>query len=140
MSEWDGKEESCSCNCGFDVPIGGKLNYLELTVQPLQVNSGGTNARNIIEARQNFGIFAGLTEPVTINATSPKTVNVTFGVEYAAVPNVVVTPQCSAVAGESYGIFFYLLSVTETGCSVRLTTNYTGNLSVTVHWIAIGNH
>ena len=140
MSEWDGKEESCSCDCGFDIPTGGTLNYLNLSMRPLQAFSGGTGARNHIDARQNFGFFAGVTDAVTISATSPKTVNITFGVEYAAVPNVVVTPQCSAVANESYGIFFYILDVTETGCSVRLTTNYAGNLSVAVQWLAIGNH
>ena len=92
------------------------------------------------DSRQNFGFFTGVTESVTINATTPKTVNIEFGIEYAAVPNVIVTPQCSSVAGESYGIFFYILSVTETECKVRLTTNYAGNLSVAVQWLAIGNH
>lgn len=140
MNEWDGKESSCACDCNFDIPIGGTLNYLNLSFRPLGAFSGGTGARNFVEARQNFGFFTGLTESVTINATTPKTVNIEFGIEYAAVPNVIVTPQCSAVANESYGIFFYILSVTETGCSVRLTTNYAGNLSVALQWLAIGNH
>lgn len=30
MSEWDGKEESCSCDCGFDIPKGGHLKTLTL--------------------------------------------------------------------------------------------------------------
>lgn len=140
MAEWDGKEESCSCDCGFDIPNGGTLNYLNLSMRPLGVYSGGTGARTTTDARHVLGFFAGKTDAVTISATSPKTVNITFDVEFAAVPNVIVTPQCSAVAGESYGIFFYILSVTETGCSVRLTTNYSGTLSVAVQWLAIGNH
>lgn len=28
MAEWDGKEESCSCDCGFDIPKGGCLDAL----------------------------------------------------------------------------------------------------------------
>lgn len=139
MSEWNGKEDSCSCDCGFDVPIGGKLDYLTLGT-PLKVHSGGTGAVTTEGARNVLGFFAGKTDAVTISATSPKTVSITFGIEYAAVPNVIVTPQCSSLAGESYGIFFYILNVTETGCSVRLTTNYAGNLSVAVQWLAIGNH
>lgn len=139
MSGWDGAEHSCSCNCGFDIPIGGKLGYLTLE-EALPVHSGGTGSNSAIGARRVFGFFAGETAPVTISATSQKTVKITFGVEYASVPNVVVTPRCTSIAGESYGIFFYILSITETECSVRLTTNYTGNLSVALQWLAIGDH
>lgn len=28
MAEWDGKEESCACDCGFDIPKGGCLDAL----------------------------------------------------------------------------------------------------------------
>ncbi len=28
MSEWDGNESSCSCDCGFDIPKGGTLDKL----------------------------------------------------------------------------------------------------------------
>lgn len=139
MSEWDGNESSCACDCGFDVPFGGTLNYLTLR-QALPVHSGGTGANSASGARRVLGIFAGEVNAVTISATSQKTVKITFGVEFASVPNVVVTPRCSSVAGESYGIFFYILSITETECSVRLTTNYTGNLSVALQWLAIGDH
>lgn len=30
MSEWDGHEGSCSCDCGFDIPKGGHLKSLTL--------------------------------------------------------------------------------------------------------------
>lgn len=30
MSEWDGNESSCSCDCGFDIPKGGHLETLTL--------------------------------------------------------------------------------------------------------------
>lgn len=28
MAQWDGKESSCSCDCGFDIPKGGHLDTL----------------------------------------------------------------------------------------------------------------
>lgn len=30
LNEWDGREESCSCDCGFDIPKGGHLKTLTL--------------------------------------------------------------------------------------------------------------
>ena len=140
MSEWNGKEDSCACDCGFNIPYGGALNYLYLTKMPLDVPSGGTGSNTKDGARNNLGFFAGQTSEVSISATSPKTVNIPFPIQFASIPNVIVTPRCAAVADESYGIFFYVQNVTEEGCTVRLTTNYGGNLSVSLQWLAIGDH
>ena len=30
MTQWDGNESSCSCDCGFDIPKGGHLDALTL--------------------------------------------------------------------------------------------------------------
>ncbi len=30
MAEWDGNESSCACDCGFDIPKGGRLETLTL--------------------------------------------------------------------------------------------------------------
>jgi hypothetical protein len=140
VNEWDGKESSCACNCGFDIPAGGTLKRLTLSEQPLGIESGGTGARTKVDARNNLGFFCGKTDVETISATSPKTVTIPFGVLFASIPNVVITPQCSRTAVGSLGIFAYIMSITETECSVRLTTNYTDNLSVSVQWFAIGDY
>lgn len=137
MAEWDGNESSCSCDCGFDIPKGGTLEMLNLA-NALSVPSGGTGASTPQNARKNFGIYAGKSNNITVSASSPDTVNITFGTTFSEIPNVVVSPQCAEIAGASYGIFCYVQKISETGCDVRLTTNFSGNLPVCVQWLAVG--
>lgn len=138
MAEWDGNEGSCSCDCGFDIPKGGTLEGLTLNA-PLGIGSGGTGANAADVARNNLGIYSGISGLKKISATSPGTVSILFGVTFAQTPNVVVSPQCSATASESYGIFCYIVSVNTTGCTVRLNTNFPDDLTVYVQWAAIGS-
>lgn len=141
MNEWDGNESSCSCDCGFDIPKGGKLDGLELN-NPLSISSGGTGGTDAPSARGSIGIYSGRSSKTTaLSSSNPVTLSISFGVTFESVPNVVVTPQTSKVAEGSYGIFFYIESVSTTGCTVRLTTNV-GDASllgnVYVQWIAVG--
>ena len=137
MGEWDGNESSCSCDCGFDIPKGGNLETLILA-NALGVPSGGTGANTPSDARKNLGILSGKSSSATISVSSPSTVNISFDSAFSGTPNVIVTPQCDAGASGGYGIFCYILSIDSTGCSVRLTTNYEGNLTVYVQWLAVG--
>lgn len=148
MAEWDGNESSCSCDCGFDIPKGGKLDCLELGT-PLPIKSGGTGASDVDTARENLGIsresmgiFCGLSSGTSsLSSSGPVTISINFGVTFASKPHVVVTPCTTKTASGNYGIFFYILEITTTGCKVRLTTNVASasNLgTVYVEWIAIG--
>lgn len=140
MAEWDGNESSCSCDCGFDIPKGGTLESLNLST-PLGVESGGTGGNNAATVRQNFGIRCGKSSGKS-GLTSSKAIDISidFGVTFAAVPNVVVTPQTTSEAAAGYGIFFYIRSITTSGCTVRLTTNAPSDIgTVYVQWIAIGD-
>lgn len=141
MGEWDGNESSCSCDCGFDIPKGGKLEELELST-PLPMLSGGTGATDVPTIRHNFGIYSGRSSATSsLSSTNPVTISISFGVTFASAPNVVVAPQTSETAEGAYGIYFYIKSISTTGCTVRLTTNV-GDASsigkVYVQWIAIG--
>lgn len=137
MALWDGNESSCPCDCGFDIPKGGTLETLTL-VNALDVSSGGTGANTPTDARKNLGIYSGKSGSTKLSASNPSTVNISFGQTFSVAPNVVVSPQCSDAAGGAYGIFSYVMSVSATGCAVRLTTNYEGDLTVYVQWLAVG--
>jgi hypothetical protein len=104
----------------------------------LGVPSGGTGANTPAEARKNLGIYSGKSGSTKISASSPSTVNISFGSTFSVAPNVVVSPQCSDAAAGAYGIFCYVMNVSATGCAVRLTTNYEGDLTVSVQWLAVG--
>lgn len=142
MAEWDGNESSCSCDCGFDIPKGGTLDELSLNT-PLGITSGGTGGNTPAMVRNNIGIYAGLSSATSsLSASNPVTISISFGVTFTSTPRVVVTPTTSAEASSSYGIFFYIKSVTKTGCTVRLTTNVPSADSigkVYIEWIAIGD-
>lgn len=158
MAQWDGKESSCSCDCGFDIPKGGRLDKLtvnELTVNeltlnnplneltlnnPLGLSSGGLGASDAAGARGNLGIYVGRSGANTISAASPKSVSIDFGVTFTSAPHVIVCPGFAGDSAAGVGIFTYLQAITEGGCTVRLATNYTGDApNVYVFWIAIGN-
>lgn len=142
MTEWDGNESSCSCDCGFDIPKGGTLDELSLNT-PLGITSGGTGGNTPATARNKLGIYSGLSSATSsLSASNPVTISISFGVTFASVPHVVVTPITTAEASSSYGIYFYIESVTKTGCTVRLTTNVpaAGSIGkVYIEWIAIGD-
>lgn len=164
MAEWDGKESSCSCNCGFDIPKGGTLNELTLT-NPLELGSGGTGVKTLEELKEllgitdddpgdtpaptptgvtlnGLGLYWGKTSATSsLSSSNPVNMYPEFGVTFKSAPIVVASAQTSKAAGSSYGIFSYVNSVTTSGCTIRLTTNVTSatNLgSVYVNWIAIG--
>lgn len=141
MPEWDGNESSCSCDCGFDIPKGGTLDGLSLK-NPLPVSSGGTGGTDAPSARKSIGVYSGRSSKTTsLSSSNSVTVSISFGVTFASTPNVVVAPQTAETAEGSYGIFFYIKSISTTGCTVRLTTNV-GDASllgnVYVQWIAVG--
>ena len=144
MAQWDGKESSCSCDCGFDIPKGGRLDKLtlnELTLNnPLGMSSGGLGASDAAGARGNLGIYVGRSGANTISASSPKSVSIDFGVTFTSAPHVIVCPGFTGDSAAGVGIFTYLQAITENGCTVRLSTNYTGDApNVYVFWIAIGD-
>lgn len=142
MALWDGKEESCSCDCGFDIPKGGTLDVLNLA-NALGVASGGTGAKTASQARVNLGIQCGQTTVAVANLGSLDVANsnqITFPTAFKSTPFVAIAP----VYAQYTGCFVYSVS---NGSSTGFKINATNVMSVTagdipprvVHWIAIGN-
>ena len=141
MAQWDGKEESCSCDCGFDIPKGGKLNQLTLA-NALGVASGGTGAKTASQARVNLGIQCGYASVAVANLASLGVANsnqITCPTAFKSTPIVAIAP----VYEEFTGLFVYSISNgSSTGFKIN-ATNVTpaaaGNIPArVVHWIAIG--
>lgn len=141
MNEWDGNESSCSCDCGFDIPKGGKLDALTL-VQALGIESGGTGAKTVAEARVNLGIQCGY---ATIPVSGLESFEVAsssmiiFPTEFKSTPYVAIAP----VHAQYSGCFVYTISDgSATGFRLRatnITTSKAGSIPARgVHWIAIG--
>lgn len=159
MSEWDGNESSCACDCGFDIPKGGKLDGLELG-SPLPIESGGTGANTPATAREaleitaenlgitkeslgvslaGLGIYTGQTDAFSVSAGSPVTVDIAFPVTFTSAPAIFIAPQFAADSGGAYGFYYYVRSINPTYCQVRVSTNFESTLDgVTLRWLAIG--
>ena len=159
MPEWDGNESSCSCDCGFDIPKGGKLDGLELA-SPLSVESGGTGATDPQTARKNLGItaenlgitkeslgvslaglgiYTGQSSTFNVSAGSPATVNISFPTTFAAPPAIFIAPQFAADSAGAYGLYYYVRAIYPNYAQIRVSTNFESGLSnVTLRWLAIG--
>lgn len=79
MAKWDGRENSCSCNCGFDIPAGGTLD--KLIVKDI---SGIANM-----------IYPVGSIYMSVNSTSPSTL---FGGSWTRIQDTFLL-----AAGSSYG-------------------------------------
>lgn len=66
-----------------------------------------------------------------------KTVTANFS-HFSSTPTIVATPYCTTPAASGYALSAYILSVSATSASIRLSSNYTSSLSVGARWIAIG--
>lgn len=159
MPEWDGNESSCSCDCGFDIPKGGKLDGLELG-SPLSVESGGTGANNPADARaaleitaanlgitkeslgislNGLGIYTGQSGAFSVSAGSPVTVDIGFPVTFTSPPAIFIAPQLAVDSGGAYGMYYYVRNIYPTYAQIRVSTNFESGLSnVTLRWLAIG--
>jgi hypothetical protein len=164
MAEWDGKESSCSCNCGFDIPKGGKLDDLTLT-NPLGLASGGTGVKTLDELKallgiteddpgdtpdptptgitlNGLGLYWGRTAATSsLSSSNPVNMYPSFGVTFKSAPIVFATPQTSKESAGAHGIWVYIESITTSNCTIRLSTTVTSASalgSVYANWIAIG--
>ena len=141
MNEWDGNESSCSCECGFDIPKGGKLDALTL-VEALGIESGGTGAKTAAEARVNLGIQCGY---ATIPVSGLESFEVAFSsmiifpTEFKSTPYVTIAP----VHAQYSGCFVYTIADgSPSGFRINatnITASTAGSIPArSVHWIAIG--
>jgi hypothetical protein len=141
MNEWDGNESSCSCDCGFDIPKGGKLGKLELTT-PLSVLSGGTGANTVLEAQQNLGIQFGVMGVRVAGLASLATAmsgEFVFEREFKSTPAITIAPMHA----DFTGYFNYsIANASPTGfqlCATNITPAEAGSIPErVVYWIAIG--
>lgn len=92
MSEWDGHESSCACDCGFDIPKGGHLETLTL--------GDITGIANLIYPVGSIYI--------TLNDTSPALL---FGGTWEKIEDRFLLASGSNSAGETGGAESYNLSV-----------------------------
>lgn len=142
MTQWDGKEESCACDCGFDIPKGGTLEQLNLA-NALDVASGGTGAKTASQARVNLGIQCGQASIAVAGLASFAVANsntITFPKAFKSTPYVAIAP----IHADYTGCFVYSIgSGSATGFKVgatNITPSTAGNIPArVVHWIAIGN-
>ena len=83
----------------------------------------------------NNSLDCGITNAQSINADSGVNFSITFNTEFKKVPIVVA----SVVESGSYGVpIIRILSVTKTGCTVRVYNDMTQKInSLQVSWIAI---
>lgn len=141
MNEWDGKEESCSCDCGFDIPKGGALESLALT-EALSVASGGTGGKTALEAQLNLGIQCGIAAINVAGLASfgvASSSQITFPTAFKSTPFIAIAP----VHADYSGYFVYTISNgSATGFAINatnVTSTTAGSIPArSVHWIAIG--
>lgn len=92
MSEWNGNESSCACDCGFDIPKGGHLETLTL--------GDITGIANLIYPVGSIYI--------TLNDTSPALL---FGGTWEKIEDRFLLASGSNSAGETGGAESYNLSI-----------------------------
>ena len=159
MAQWDGKESSCACNCGFDIPKGGKLEELELT-NPLGLDSGGTGVKTLDDLKallglneteeeestgitlNGLGLYWGRTTATSsLSSSNPVNMYPSFGVTFKSAPIVFATPQTKNESAGAHGIWVYVKNIATDSCTIRLSTTVTSASalgSVYANWIAIG--
>lgn len=141
MNEWDGNESSCSCDCGFDIPKGGKLGELELTT-PLSLLSGGTGANTVLEAQRNLGIQFGVmgVEVAGLESMNTATSGVfTFAKAFKSTPAITIAPMHA----DFTGFFTYSIANASAAgfqlCATNIAPAEAGSIPERiVYWIAIG--
>ena len=141
MAEWDGNESSCPCDCGFDIPKGGKLDTLTLT-KALDVVSGGTGASTAAEARVNLGIQCGRATVAVTNLKSfdvASSDEITFSTAFKSTPYIAIAP----IHADYTGYFVYTAADgSATGFKINatnITSQTAGSIPArVVHWIAVG--
>ena len=83
----------------------------------------------------NVRITIGSVSAVSMKGAITKSISFSG---FSSAPIVVASPYCTATAASGYALSAYIMSVSTTSASVRVSSNYTSSLSVGLRWIAIG--
>lgn len=141
MTQWDGNESSCSCDCGFDIPKGGTLDELHLKT-PLAPENGGTGVESIDQLLGALGtlkIQAGYKAALGSTAAGAyKDGSVEFWSPFVAPPVVVIGFETTSTAGTFGCCSVAVTDVTEYGFSFRFFNGDSANRNPKFQWIAAG--
>lgn len=140
MTQWDGNESSCPCDCGFDIPKGGTLDKLTLK-EPLDVTSGGTGGRTYSDLRSLLDVLKIKAGAISaLGNTAPgeyKDGSHSFASPFMIPPTVVICFNSTSTSGTFGRCTVAVKSVTENGFSFRFFNGDSSNRNPDFTWIAV---
>jgi len=95
-----------------------------------EVNSTGIKAMNMA---------SGKTSSIQTPANSTKTLDITFGKTFPAIPNVVVGFDSNSTDGAFGKCSCSVTGITTTGCTIKIFNGDTTSRSPNCHWIAVSS-
>ena len=111
-------------NAAYPISVFGSTTNLGSASYPTVIAGSTVKADNLIKNGK---------ESVTVS-NGTNTESISFSSNFPAVPTVVITPAMSTGAN---GLEYWISNVTRAGFTVNIYNPNSGNVTLTIHWIAV---